>query len=233
VVVVVALITGGPWLYAQLLAPEAPPPLALTAPVEGEDEPGAADPTEEATDEPTSSVLADGPVDVEGTWQVAEGSQAGYRLGEVLSGQEVTVVGRTDRVSGFLVVEDGVLTEAEVVVDAASVATDESARDAYFRRALDTSANPQATFVLTEPVEVSSIGASTDSQSVDVVGVLTFNGVSRPAAATLVARRTAGGVEVAGTVPVVLADHDLNAPDLRFVTVEPEGLIEVLLRLSR
>lgn len=216
VVVVVGLIAGGPWVYARLLAPQPADPLMLTAPVT------------EPTGEPV-----DGPLDVDGTWRVSEGSQAGYRLHEVLSGQPVTVVGRTTAVNGTLTVAGSVLTDAEITVDVASVSTDESARDAYFRRALDTTTHPVATFTLTEPVDVSGLGSSDRPVSVAANGTLTLHGVSRPVTVALEARWVPGGIEVAGTVPITLADHGLPAPDLRFVTVEPAGTVEMLLTLTR
>jgi polyisoprenoid-binding protein YceI len=216
VLVVVGLLAGGPWVYARFLAPEAPPPLALP---------------EQA--QPEAALLPPGPLDVDGQWQVAPSSEAGYRLAEVLSGQPVTVVGRTDQVSGSVTVADGALTAAEVLVDVASVATDESARDAYFRRAMDTSTFPQAVFRLTGPVEVAAVADAEEGVPVEAPGVLVLRGVERPVTASLVVQRAGEELEVAGSVPLVLADHGLTPPDLGFVTVEPQGTVEVLLRLTR
>lgn len=216
VLLVVGLLAGGPWVYARLFAPAAPPPLALP---------------EQA--EPESALLAPGSLQIEGTWRVEAGSEAGYRLGEVLSGQPVTVVGRTDQVTGSITVEAGTLTAAEVAVDVASVGTDESARDAYFRRAMDTSTFPRATFRLTAPVDVGALAQAEDGVPLEVAGVLVLRGVERPVTASLVAQRAGDGLEVVGSVPLVLADHGLTPPELGFVTVEPQGTVEVLLRLAR
>ena len=208
-----AAVLGGPWLYARL-APEPPSALGLTSSSAAPGSPAAAGPVED------------------GTWMVAAGSEAGYRLDEVLSGQPVTVVGRTDEVDGSLVIEDEMLVSADIVVDVASVATDEPGRDAYFRRALRVTEVPEARFTLTDPVDLAPL-RSTGSLTVDAVGTFTLNDVTRPAKVSLEARRTADGVEVAGSIPVVLTDHDLTAPDLGFVTVQPEGVVEMLLQLSR
>lgn len=218
VVVAVGLIVGGPWLYARLVSSEPREPLTLSSPT----------PTV-----PSESPSPPAAIDVDGTWQVAAGSQAGYRLGEVLSGEQVTVVGRTDQVTGSVVVAAGQLTEATVVVDTASVATDESARDAYFRRALDTSTYPTATFTLTAPVDVTAVGTSTAPVAVEATGTLVLRGVSQPVVASLQVQRTADGIEVAGQVPVTLEQFGLDAPDLGFVTVEPAGAVEMLLVLTR
>lgn len=221
VLVAVGLVVGGPWVYARLIVREAPDPLTFST----------ATPTAEPTPVPDDLVV--GPIDVNGTWQVAEGSQAGYRLGEVLSGEQVTVVGRTEVMNGAFVVDGGMLQGAEVVVDTATIATDESARDAYFRRALNTTDFPQATFVLTQPVDVSAVGSAPEPTTVDVSGTLTFHGVSNDVTANLQVKRTTAGIEIVGAVPVTLADYGLEAPDLGFVTVEPTGTIEMLLVLTR
>lgn len=214
--VALAMIVGGPFVYARFFAPEPVEPLALTTPT------ASAPP-----DVPT------GVVDIDGVWRVLEGSEAGYRLGEVLSGQNVTVVGRTERVTGEVTITGGAVTAATVSVDAGSISTDEAARDAFFRRALNTSDFPQATFSLSEPVDVSAIGQSDQVVTLAAAGSLTFHGVTNPVAAELEAQRTADGVEVVGRIPVTLADFDLTAPDLGWVVVEPTGVVEVRLLLAR
>lgn len=214
--VALALIVGGPFVYARFFAPEPADPLTLTTP------------TATATPE-----VPTGPVDIEGTWVVQAGSEAGYRLDEVLSGQDVTVVGRTDAVTGEVTIVGGALTTATVAVDAGSISTDEAARDAFFRRALNTSEFPQATFVLTQPVDVSAIGQADQPLAVTAPGDLTIHGVSHPVVAELQLQRTVGGVEVVGTIPVTLADFELEAPDLGWVVVQPAGVVEVRLLLAR
>ena len=215
VVVAVAVVVGGPWVYASFFVREAPEPLALT-------------PTPVATPE-----IPTGPVDIEGTWHVQTGSEAGYRLSETLSGEAVVVVGRTDEVFGTVTIADGHLTAATVVVGVGTITSEESARDAFFRRALDASTYPEATFELTTPVDVTGLAASGEPQTVTAAGTLTMHGVSQPVTVTLEVQRTVGGVELAGQVPVTLADFKLTPPDLGWVVVEPTGTIEVLLQLGR
>lgn len=214
VLVTVAVVVGGPWVYATFLLREPPEPLML------------------ATVEPTPTVPS-GVVPVDGTWEVQEGSEAGYRLDEVLSGQEVTVVGRTDAVSGEVVVEEGLITSARISVDVGSITTDEAARDAYFRRAMDTTSYPAAVFTITEPVDISAIGQSPEPLTVEAEGTLTMGGVTQPATATLDAQRTVDGVAVAAVIDILLADFDLIAPDLGWVSVEPAGSIEAMVLLAR
>lgn len=207
---VVAAFTAGPWVYAQFIAPEAPPPMAVSTTM-------------------TTAPAAPQVIHPDGEWVAAEGSEAGYRIAEVLSGQEVVVVGRTEQVSGSLTVIDGVLEQARVVVDVASVTTPESARDAYFRRALDTTTYPEAAFELTEPVDVSDVGGP--DLAVELVGTLTLRGTSVPTTVDAVVHVGRDGLEVAGSAPITLEAFGLTAPDLPFVTVEPTATIEVLLHL--
>lgn len=214
VLVAVAVVAGGPWVYATFLLREPPEPLML------------------ATVDPAPTVPS-GVIPVDGTWEVQDGSEAGYRLDEVLSGQEVTVVGRTEAVSGEVVVEEGLITSARISVDVASITTDEAARDAYFRRALDTTSYPAAVLTIAEPVDISAIGQSAEPLTVEAEVTLTMSGVTQPVTATLEARRTVDGVEVAAVIDILLADFDLIAPDLGWVSVEPAGSIEALVLLAR
>lgn len=223
-VLAVVAVLGGTRLYATYLAPEGAEPLALSEPTAAPEASGAAE---------TEAAAPAEPIEVDGTWTVAPGSVAGYRLDEVLSGVDTTVVGRTLDVSGTVLIEEAMLTQAEVAVVTDTIETDQSARDAYFRRAVGSEEFPTATFTLTEPVDVGEVGTATGPAAVSAPGTLTFHGVSQDVVAELQVNRTATGVEVFGTIPVVLADYGLEAPDLGFVTVEPEGQIEMLLVLAR
>lgn len=214
VVVAVAVMIGVPWAYASWVRRNAQDPLELTAEVAT------------VPDEP-------GPLSADGTWQVAPGSEAGYRLDEVLFGQPTTPVGRTEQVTGSVVVQDGTLTQATVVVDVATISTDESARDAYFRRALDTTEFPEATFELSEPVDVSAVSTASAPVSLNAAGTLTLRDQAVPVVATLQVRRDGEGVEIAGSIPITLQDFGLSPPDLEIVTVQPTGLVELRIDLTR
>lgn len=174
--------------------------------------------------------------DLDGDWTVSDGSEAGYRVDEVLSGQDVTVVGRTEQVTGSGTVADGELTAATVEVDLASITTDEAARDGQFQGILDTRTFPTATFELTAPVDVTAV-ADGETVTVDAPGSMTIKGTTRDVTAALEIRLAADGddvvAELAATVPVTFADYDVQAPDLGFVTVEDTGFVEADLTLSR
>ncbi|MFE6971677.1 YceI family protein [Isoptericola sp. NPDC057653] len=178
-----------------------------------------------------TAVTAD-PADLDGAYAVGDGSEAGYRVDEVLAGKDVTVVGRTSEVTGSATIAGGELTEATIDVDMASIETDESQRDARFQDILGTAEFPTATFELSEPVDVSAV-ADGETVTVDAAGTMTIQGVPQDVTATLQVRLTEDGAAVSTQVPVTFADYGVTAPDLGFVTVEDDGFVEAELALTR
>lgn len=185
-----------------------------------------------AADEPALSASA-APADTadsSGTWTVSDGSYAGYRVDEVLRGKDVTVTGRTEDVTGEVTLAEGQVTEASIEVKVATIATDSGNRDGYFRdNAIEAEEFPTATFELTEPAALA--GGATE---VELVGDLTVHGETK--AVTVDAEVGGDGtdsLQVVGSVPVVFADYDIDAPDLGFVRVEESGSVEFSLDLVK
>lgn len=222
VAAVVLLVVVGTYVYARIEDSRAPAPLTLST-TQPSGTPGP-----EATGGSTTG-SADDP---DGSWTVSDGSVAGYRVEEVLNGQDVTVVGRTEDVSGEVEVADGALTSARVEVTTSTIATDNGRRDEQFQRILDTGAHPTATFVLDSPLDVSGI-ADGGAVSVEAVGELTIAGTSQRVTALVQAQLTSDGAQVSGSIPVTFADYGVEAPDLGFVSVEDTGTVEFLLELRR
>lgn len=210
----------GPIIYRDVIV--GPPVAAPTVQV----------PTPSST--PGTSAPAQAPVDdLSGNWQVAADSFAGYRVDEVLRGTNVTVVGRTEKVTGSFTVEALTLTSAEIQVDVASIATDQPARDNYFRStAVNVAEFPTATFTLLEPVTAAAPPAGGDVHKVTVRGELTLNGVTKQLDAEVEAVISGSGGQVSGSVPITFADFGIEAPNLGFVSVEDSGTIEFLLNIS-
>lgn len=212
VVVAAAAVIAGPVIYANTVNGQAAAAPSLSA---------------------SSSGTLDAK-DADGTWTSKSSSYAGYRVHEVLQGQDVTVVGRTKQVEGTATVADGKLSDATVTVQVGKISTPEAARDAYFRdKALQTDQFPTATFRVTKPVDVSTaLGGST--QSVTLSGDLTMHGVTKSVSADAqVAVGKDGDVQVAGKVPVTFQDYGVTAPSLGFVTVDPKGSVEFSLDLAK
>ncbi|MFJ3384617.1 MULTISPECIES: YceI family protein [unclassified Curtobacterium] len=212
VVLGAAGVIGGPVIYANVVngAADAAPTLA-----------------------PTGGATLD-PAQADGDWTSSADSFAGYRVHEVLRGQDVTVTGRTKDVEARATVADGSLTGATVTVQVASIATPESARDEYFRsQALQTDRFPTATFRVTDPVDVRTALAGTDRQ-VTLRGDLTMHGVTKPVSADAqLGVDGSGHVQVAGSILVTFEDYGVQAPDLGFVTVDGHGAVEFSLELAK
>lgn len=205
------LVVGGTYLYVNVISDDAPAPLAL-------DESGGGG----------ASVA-----DLEGTWTITHDSEAGYRVDEVLNGQDNTVVGRTSDVSGQITVADGAATDAEVVVDMTTVTTDSGSRDSQFRGPIMlTDEFPTATFRLTEPVSVADMSGS-GPVSVTAAGELTLRDVTRPVEAKVDVQSSGEDVQVAGSIPITFADFGIDPPNLGFVRVENSGVVEFLLTLEQ
>lgn len=170
--------------------------------------------------------------DLSGAWTVGGDSEAGYRVHEVLNGSDVTVTGRTDSVSGSATVDGTSITKATITVQVADIATDSDQRDSYFRdSALDTSAFPEATFTLTEPV-ADAVPSGSDTRTVRASGELTMHGVTKDVTAELQIGLNGDGVDISGSIPVTFSDFDVQAPSLGFVTVDDSGAVEFLVHAT-
>lgn len=222
-VVLVAGVWGGSGIYASLENSRAPEQLALSTPTSAS--------TASATADGTAVAGTSTAGTIDGAWAVGNASQAGYRVNEVLNGQDVTVVGRTNDVDGQVTVDGTSLTAAKITVSMTSVATDNSSRDGQFLSILKTAEFPTSTFTLTKAVDISAVKDGV--ASVQAVGDLSVAGVTKSVTVSLEAQTTATGVEVQGTIPITFSDFGIDAPNLGFVKVENTGSIEMLLQLSK
>ena len=229
VVLAVAAAIVGPVIYRDLIAgPAADTPSLASEPAS----PGSPDQTAEGDAAATEL----DPRLLVGGWSVTDGSEAGYRVDEVLNGTDVTVTGRTDEVTGTFTIDDTglTLTAAELTVDVASIETDSANRDAYFRdEALRTDEFPEAAFVLTEPVTLESAPASGDVVQTAATGELTIAGQTRTVTAEIEVRSDGTTAEIAGSIPITFSDFGVEAPDLGFVSVEDSGAVEFQLTAAK
>jgi polyisoprenoid-binding protein YceI len=184
---------------------------------------------------------------IEGTWivdtsvgefSVTENTTAtfvGFRIEEELANiGSATAVGRTPGVSGSMVIEGTVLTSADYTVDLTAIVSDESRRDRRIQEALGTDANPEATFVLTEPIDFGEAAADGETVTVTATGELTINGVTNQVEIPLEAQLVDGMILVVGSTDIVLADYGVAVPTAPMVlSVEDHGILEVQLWLSR
>ncbi|MFI5681780.1 YceI family protein [Streptomyces cellulosae] len=222
VATVAVLCTAGPYIYINYVQDKPPAALSLDDPP-GSDSSGSSSGSGKQAGE-----------DVEGAWRVGSGSQAGYRVDEVLFGQNVTAVGRTEKVTGELEIEGNRAVSGSFTVDLASVKSDSDQRDGQFRgRVMNTERYPEATFELTEPVDFGSAPAVGEQVSAKATGKLTVHGETNSVSFELDAQRTADGFRVNGSIPVTFADYGVDAPNFGGIAVEDEGNIEFLLAFDR
>lgn len=174
-------------------------------------------------------------VGLDGHWDVVRGqganiSQAGYTFDEVLPGQEKSTSGRTEDVTGSLVVADGVLEEGKVTVDVASITSDIEKRDIHVRdNILHADKYPEATFSITEPVDLSSLPDDGTVDTVTATGELTMHGTTKEVEAELRVLRTGDNVIVEGQVPVEREAYGIVSPEFVASQIAEEGTVDLLL----
>jgi polyisoprenoid-binding protein YceI len=183
--------------------------------------------------EVSPQVAFDDLAELSGDWNIADGSSAGYTVGAVLNGSPLIVSGTTDHVAGSATVEDSMLTSATIVVEVASISTDNATRDAYFRGpALEADDFPTALFTLSSPVALSDALIAGQPVVVDASGELSLHGVSHAVEVSVTARMENGRLILAGSVPVSFADYGIQPIDLGFVRVEDSGSVDFTLAVS-
>jgi polyisoprenoid-binding protein YceI len=216
VVVLVVLGVGVPFVYIHFIEGPAPAKLALST----------------TTPAPGGSLSAK---QIDGKWVVGSGSQAGYRVQEVLAGQDNTAVGRTTKVTGSLQIASKVVSAASFTVDMRTVVSDQSQRDDQFNgRIMDTAQFPDATFTLTKPIALGTIPRLNQTITVKAAGTLAMHGVTKPVTASMQARDTGSAIEISGDIPVVFANWDIANPSFgSFVKTQSNGLVEFLLNTTR
>ncbi|HSO96521.1 MAG TPA: YceI family protein [Acidimicrobiia bacterium] len=211
VVLVVVLAVAVPYIYIHFIEGPAPARFSLSK-----------------TKTSTGGAAA---VRLAGTWKVAGGSQAGYRIGEVLFGQSNTAVGRTTAVTGQLTIgpADRVDTTT-ITVDLTKVSSDQSQRDDQFQnRIMNTARFPTTSFALTKPIPVGSLPAPGTTVHVSAAGTLTLHGVTRPVQAAVAAQETGSAIQVSGSIPITFADWNISNPSGGPASTNDHGLIEFLL----
>ncbi len=252
IVAVVAIGVGAYLAYDNVLRGDAASPLALPSA-----EVAIVDPTAAATDAAAASATAAGessepaaseaPVtggdsDVAGTWTVVEGSEAGYRVREQLANlpAESDAVGRTSDVSGSITVvatgDAAHLTDGTLTVDTTTITSDESRRDNRLRsEGLQTDQFPTATFTITQPVDIPAAAIEGTATPVTLTGDLTLHGVTKPVEITGEARLVDGQIQIAGSLPITLADYQITAPNVGgfIISIADEGALEFLVVFAK
>jgi len=148
---------------------------------------------------------------VGGTWQVAAGSVAGFRIPESAFGISNNVVGRTTGVSGTITVFGGQVIHATFHI--ALLAIEVSGKtEPQIASSLDTGRFPAATFTLAHPVPLGPAFASGATVRITAAGDLAMNGTVHEVQVTISARRDGSELQAAGSIPVPFAEWGINRP---------------------
>jgi polyisoprenoid-binding protein YceI len=190
------------------------------------------------TEDTAPSADDGGPDTIDGTWAVVPGEEvfAGYRIQELFGGETVkkTAVGRTPGVSGSMTVSGTTIEAVTVTADLTRLESDSDRRDGTQQTGgLEIQQFPEATFTLTEPLDLGTVPEPGTPVEVTATGELTLHGVTRPVQLNLQANWSGSVIDVAGGTQIVLADYAIEPPDTAFVSVDDVGEFEVQLAFER
>src|SRR5438874_2739841 len=110
IAVVAVFAVAGPYVYIHFIEGKAPKRLSLSS-----------QDSSSTTVDPSAAGAAGTSLD--GTWKVTSGSQAGYRVKEVLFGQNNEAVGRTTALTGDATIAGTKVNAATVTVDLSQVSS--------------------------------------------------------------------------------------------------------------
>jgi polyisoprenoid-binding protein YceI len=222
VVVVVLLAVGGPFVYFHFIAGSGPAPLSLKS---------TASPSASGTQSAAPVASGGSPASVAGSWKVGSGSEVGYRVQEVLAGQSHTAVGRSSSVTGQLTIAGTTVQAASFSVKMSTIHTDSAQRDSQFDgRIMDVASYPTGTFTLAKPVSLTPLPAVGTVTTYAATGNLTLHGQTRSVTFPLKAERTASGISIQGSIPVLFSKWGIPNPSFTgFVTTQNNGILEFLL----
>ena len=212
-------------VYFVVFAGSSPQKLALSSPA-----PSASG----STSSPASTPGA-------GTWSVASGSVAGYRVREQLASLAAPsdAVGRTSAITGSFTLTQSAsgyaVTAANISVDVTQLTSDQSRRDQRIHsQGLESDRYPTATFKLTTPIAVVADAAGGQTIHVSATGVLTLHGVTKTVTIPIDARFTGSKIELVGSITFPFSQFGMTAPSIGgFVTVQDNATMEFQLELAQ
>ena len=221
---VIVLAGGGAYVYFFSGLRSSPSPLALST--------------------PNASASAAPAGGLAGSWTVATGSVAGYRVKELFVGESSKheAVAQTSNVRGSLTVSGDssgyqvtAITFTAALTDLHSVDSvagrNVVQRDSYVSRQMNLQQFPDATFTASS----GSVPATDGSGPVDVsaAGKLTIHGVTKAVTATARAQLNGGKIEIVGSMSIDMTDYGVSPPSVPFTTVDSQVTIEFRLFLTK
>ena len=146
----------------------------------------------------------------------------------------MTAVGRTDVVSGKLVIDGNSLDDTVSEADLSTVVTNDIRRDTAARNALNVKENPIASFVLEDTIKFDIAGIEGQAIQAEASGQLTINAISQTANFSIDAQLVDNQIVLVGSTEVVFSDFGVEVPSAPIVvSAEDFGIIEFQLLLRR
>ncbi|MFB2581774.1 YceI family protein [Herbiconiux sp. P15] len=160
------------------------------------------------------------------TWRLGPGSSVGYRM-TTIDGLEVT--GSTTEIDGVVSRTGDSITDAEFMLDLASLVGDDPTRSVLLRALVAaTGGNSTASFVLTEPIDLTSATTTVHGeQVVAITGVLTVRGVSNQVHADAVVDFDDSHGAVTASIPIDLAAYGISLAGFSVVQVEDIAYVDI------
>lgn len=183
--------------------------------------------------------------DLDGTWAVdtdrgdgvvENSSFVGYRVQEELASiGTTTAVGRTTAISGTFTFSGSTLTTGNITADMTQLMSDSRGRDGQMRtQALETNTFPEASFVVTEPVDLGTAPQPGEPFQAEVTGDLTIHGVTQSVTVPIEGQLTDDTIVVIGSIEVLFEDYEIARPRAAIVlSVEDRGIMEFQLFLKK
>lgn len=157
-------------------------------------------------------------------------SFVGYRATEQFAAAvvESEATGRTSDVTGTFTITDNTVSEVTVTANVQTLTSDREMRDNRIRTlGLESDQFPEATFVLTEPIELPAEPELGETVETTAVGDFTLHGVTNPVEIAVDGRWDGVNIQVVGNLPVVFSDYEMDTPNVGgFVTVRDEAEME-------
>lgn len=176
-----------------------------------------------------------------GTWTVASGSQAGYRVREQLAflAAPSDAVGRTSSVHGTVTITGSgsnlSVSAVSITVDVNTLTSDQSMRDRRIHSmGLQSDQYPTATFLLSSPVALPADAANGQAFTVSATGQLTIHGVTKTVTIPIQARLSGSQVQLAGSITFPFSEFGMTPPSIGgFVSVQDNATMEFAINLTQ
>ena len=173
---------------------------------------------------------------LDGPWTVSPGDSrnfVGYRVTEKLIANisETEATGRTDHVTASMKIDGTTVSDVTVAADLTTLQSDNSFRDGRIKgEGLESTKFPEAKFVLTKPIALTTQPAIGDTIKVEATGDFTLHGVTKSVTIELQGRYDGKNVQVVGSLPIAFSDYGIAAPTAPAVaSVDDNGEMEMQL----